>query len=324
MANANLTMLDIKARMDPNGKIARIIEMLSRTNTILEDMITKEGNLPTGHRSTIRTGLPETGWKILYKGTQPSKSETAQVDDACGILEAYSNVDEDELDINGKNASIRLSESSAFIESMNQTMADALFYESTKQHPERPTGLSVRYNTLSASVPISENVIDGGGKTGDDLTSIWLVVWGENTVHAIYPKGSEVGLQHTDMGKEKREGADGRIYYAFVDQYKWKIGFCVRDWRYAVRIANVPVGDITTTKLVDLMIDAIELVPSLSTGKAAFYMNRRVRTALRKEIKNTTNVNLTLDTVAGKRVLYFDELPVRRVDALRNDEALVS
>ena len=319
----NLTMLDIKARMDPNGKIARIIEMLSKTNTILEDMITKEGNLPTGHRSTIRTGLPETGWKILYKGTPPSKSETAQVDDTCGILEAYSNVDEDELDINGNNASIRLSESSAFVESMNQTMADALFYESTKVHPERPHGLSPRYSTLSPSVPISENVINGVGTVGDALTSIWLIAWGENTIHAIYPKGSEVGLQHTDLGKQERQMADGRLYYAFVDQYKWKIGFTVRDWRYAVRIANIPIDDIATTKLVDLMIDAIELIPSLSQGKTAFYMNRRVRTALRKEIKNTTNVNLTLETVAGKRVLHFDEVPVRRVDALRNNEDLV-
>ena len=316
----NLTMLDIKSRLDPNGKVARIVEMLNETNEIMSDMVTREGNLETGHRSTIRTGLPTVGWKTLYKGVEASKSITMQVDDTCGILEAYSVVDEDALKINGNEAAYRLSESAAFLEAMNQEMARSTFYESSKVNPERPHGLAVRYSTLNPDAPISENIIDAGGLDGEELTSIWLIVWGDNTIHAIYPKGSELGLQHTDMGKEKMAGPAERIYYALVDQYKWKLGFCVRDWRFGVRIANIPVKKITTVKLVDLMIEAVELIPSLGMGRPAFYMNRPMRTALRKEIKNTANVHLSLNEVAGKRVLHFDEVPVRRVDALINTE----
>jgi hypothetical protein len=321
-ANRNLTLLDIKSRLDPNGKVARIIEMLNETNEILGDMVSKECNKIDTHQTTTRTGLPDVGWKILYKGTEPSKSTTAQVEDTCGILEAYSNVDEDALAVNGNSDSYRMSESKAMLESMNQEMARSLFYENSKLNPERPHGLAVRYSTLDASVPISQNVIDAGGTSGE-LTSIWLVVWGDQTVHAIYPKGTQAGLQHTDMGKEKMDGPDGRIYYSLVDQYKWRIGFSLPDWRYAVRIANIPVGNISAVGIIDLMIDAIERVPSLSMGRGAWYMNRPMRTALRKEIKNVSNVHLTLNEIAGKRVLHFDELPVRRVDALVNTESRV-
>ena len=114
--NQNLTLLDIAKRLDPNGTVARIIEMLNQNNEILQDMVVKEGNLPTGHRLTVRNGLPSVGWKTLYKGVAPSKSITTQVDDTCGILEAYSRVDEDALKINGNSGAYRLSEARAFLE----------------------------------------------------------------------------------------------------------------------------------------------------------------------------------------------------------------
>jgi hypothetical protein len=55
-ANA-LTLADHAKRVDPDGKIPKIVEMLSQTNEILDDMAFVEGNLPTGHQCTIRTGL---------------------------------------------------------------------------------------------------------------------------------------------------------------------------------------------------------------------------------------------------------------------------
>jgi hypothetical protein len=326
-------MLDLAARMDQNGSVSRIIEMLSQTNEVMEDMVTKECNQPTSHKTTMRTGLPEVGWKTLYLGVEPSKSLTTQVEDTCGTLEAYSMVDEDLLTVDGNVNAYRLSEARAFVEAMGQDMARSTFYDSSRIHPERPHGLSVRYCTLDSAAPISQNVIDAGGTDGDELTSVWLIVWGDRTVHAIYPRGTTAGLQHIDKGKERvtvnKQDIDpgaspgSTFYYAYIDQFKWKIGFSVPDWRYAVRIANIPTKSVTAVKLIDLMIDAIERIPSLSAGRGAWYMNRGMRTALRKEIKNVQNVHLSLDQVAGKRVLHFDELPVRRVDALLNTESRV-
>jgi len=53
-----VTYLDIASRLGPDNKIGAVIELMKRTNTILEDMYVVEGNLPTGHKSIIRTGLP--------------------------------------------------------------------------------------------------------------------------------------------------------------------------------------------------------------------------------------------------------------------------
>jgi hypothetical protein len=92
--NANvLTLADWAKRLDPDGKTPQIVEMLSQTNEILSDMVWMEGNLPTGHRTTVRTGLPTVAWRLINQGVQPSKSTTAQIDEACGMLEAWSEVD---------------------------------------------------------------------------------------------------------------------------------------------------------------------------------------------------------------------------------------
>src|SRR5690242_21845753 len=50
------------------------------------------------------------------------KSTVAQIDEATAMLEAWSDVDMDLADLNGLESDFRLTESSAFIESMNQKM----------------------------------------------------------------------------------------------------------------------------------------------------------------------------------------------------------
>ena len=90
-----VTLLDFAKSINPDGTTAAVVELLNQTNEVLDDMLWIEGNLPTGHRSTIRTGLPTVVWRQLYGGVPPSKSVRAQVDDSCGMLEARSEVDKD-------------------------------------------------------------------------------------------------------------------------------------------------------------------------------------------------------------------------------------
>ena len=139
-----LTLADFAKRVDPDGKVPSIVELLSQSNEILQDMLWMEGNLPTGHRTTVRTGLPTVAWRLLNQGVQPSKSTTAQVDEQCGMLEAWSEVDKDLAMLNGNTAAFRLSEAQAFIEAMNQEMASTLFYGNAGLAAEEFTGLSIR------------------------------------------------------------------------------------------------------------------------------------------------------------------------------------
>jgi hypothetical protein len=322
----NPTLIDVSARLDPSLNIDKIVELLAATNPVLNDMTFMEGNLPTGHKTTVRTGLPGVTWRKLYGGVQPSKSTTAQVTDSCGMLEAYAEVDKALADLNGNAAAFRLSEDKAFIEAMSQEMAQTLFYGNESTEPEAFTGFAPRFNSLSAQN--ADNIVDAGGSSTDN-TSIWLVVWGPNTCHGIYPKGSTGGVQMRDLGEvtvENVDGASGRAQM-YRSHYRWDCGLTVRDWRYIVRIANVDVSDLTTVantkNLINWMIQAAERIPSFGAGRAAFYVNRNIREKLRLGILEKVASNLTFETVAGKRVLTFDEIPVMRTDALLNTEARV-
>ena len=323
----NPTLIDVASRLDPTLNIDKIVELLAATNPVLNDMSFMEGNLPTGHKTTVRTGLPGVTWRKLYGGVQPSKSRTAQVTDSCGMLEAYAEVDKALADLNGNAAAFRLSEDKAFIEAMSQEMASTLFYGNETTEPEAFTGFAPRYNSLSAQN--GDNIVNAAG-SGSDNTSIWLVVWGPNTCHGIYPKGSTGGVQMRDLGEvtvENVDGASGRAQM-YRSHYRWDCGLTLRDWRYVVRIANIDVSDLgtlaNTKNLITWMIQAAERIPSFGAGRAAFYCNRTIREKLRLGILEKVASNLTFESVAGKRVMTFDEIPVMRTDALLNTEAVVS
>ncbi len=326
LAITNPTLADVANRMTADGKIdMQIVEMLTQTNEVLQDMTFIEANGYTEHKTTIRSGLPSGTWRKLNYGVQPEKSRTVQVKDSLGMLETYAEVDKALADLNGNSAAWRMSEDYAFVEGMNKTMASTLFYGDSSVDPEKFMGLAPRYNDTTAQN--GSNIIKAGG-SGADNTSVWLVVWGPNTIHGLYPKGSQAGLQQRDLGEETLTDAQGGRYQGYRSHYKWDMGLTLRDWRYVVRIANIDVSDLTKNAasgadLIDLMIQALEIIPNMSMGRPVFYCSRTVRSFLRRQILNKNNVNLTFENVSGKQVLSFDGVPVRKTDAILETEAAV-
>ena len=69
---------------------------------------------------------------------------------------------------------------------------------------------------------------------------------------------------------------------------------------------------------------ALEKIHSLTGVTPAFYCNRTIRSFLRRQTVNkVASGTLEYDEVAGKKILTFGEVPVRRIDALVNNEARV-
>lgn len=325
-----LTLKDWAKRIEPNGKVGMIAELLSQTNEVLTDMLWVEGNLPTGHRTVVRTGLPDAYWRLLNQGVQPSKSETAQIDEGCGMLEAWSEVDKDLAELNGDVGAFRFSEAQAFIEAMNQEMASTLFYGNSSSAPEEFNGLAVRYSSLSANN--GQNIITGGGG-GSDNSSIWLICWGSQSVHGIFPKGSKAGLIHEDLGLETVEttaGVAGSRMRAYREHFQWKCGLALRDWRYVVRIPNIDISNLVSKSsaadIIELMIKAIHRLPNMKVGKPCFYMNRSVFQMLdifsRDDVLTGGGINY--QNVAGEAQYSFRGIPVRICDALTETESVVS
>lgn len=331
-----LTLADWAKRIDPDGKVPTIAELLSQSNEILEDCVFMEGNLPTGHRSVIRTGLPTVYWRAINQGIPTSKSTTAQVDEACGMLEAYSEVDKDLAELNGNTGQFRLSEDTAFLEAMNQTQAQTLFYGNPGTDPKQFLGLATRYSSTTAGN--GQNILLAGGASTDN-TSIYLVVWGENTVFCPFPKGSKAGLNHEDLGLNTVWDAAGARYQAYRTHYQWKNGLVVKDWRYVVRIANIDVSDLigqtgtqaatAATAIIKLMARALYRIPNMAMGRAAFYMNRTVHSGLALAALDKSQYVLKINEGLSQfgtpsSYLSFLGVPLRRVDSLLNTESLVA
>ncbi len=322
----NPTLADVMARTGADGRLLTVVEMINETNEVVDDLVMIEANGTTAHKTTIRSGLPEATWRMFYQGVQPSKSTVLTISDTIGMLEAYAETDKALCDLNGNSAAWRMSEERAFLESMAQEMARALFYGSQAQNGAAFNGLAPRFSDLHAEN--ARNIVDGGG-TGADNTSIWLVVWGANTCHGIYPKGTQAGLQHRDLGEVTLYDENNGRYQGYRSHYKWDLGLSVRDWRYVVRIANVDVKKLTKdgtagADLIDLMTQAVELIPNLNVGKAVFYCNREICSILRRQIVNkVVGSTLTMEEVAGKKVVAFDGIPVRICDQLLSTEERV-
>lgn len=231
-----------------------------------------------------------------------------------------------------------------YLEAMSHDFERALFHGTMPRATERFHGFAERYagldTTKAATAP---NVIDAGGR-GKNLTSIWLVGWSPSTCYCFYPKNTAAGLRIEDIGEEAALDKEGGEFRALKTCYTWTFGLSVRDWRYVVRIANVPkslvehvAGECPTQgtespspsssaqhPLCALLTQALNLIPSHEGVRLAFYGNRDVATVLnllRAEPQNTC--------LSGKKtesrpaVLFFNGIPFRRVDALTWGEKTV-
>jgi hypothetical protein len=327
-----LTLLDWAKRTDPDGNTATVVELLNQTNEPLTDMLWIEGNLPTGNQTTIRTGLPSATFRKLYGGVQPAKSTTAQITDATCMIEMRSQPDAALVKLNGNTAAFRLSESMPCFEGMNQTFMTALFAGDTTVNPEQFMGLRLRYPSLTGAA--SQNVITAGGST--NLTEIWLVGWGDQTIAGIFPKGSTAGIVHEDLGLI--DAFDGQTppapYRAYADRYAWDAGLMVKDWRFAVRIPNIDTVALAAqtgtqavtagTWFVHLMSDALERIPSLGMCKPVFYCNRTVRANLRKHALTKSAAAMGIEAGLKQIDVSFLGVPVHISDKITNAVTAVS
>jgi len=332
--NNYITLADLANELKDDGDVVSdIIEILKDTNPILDDIPWVQCNNGTKHLTTSRSGIPTATWRKLYQGVMPQKAANTQVEDTCGMLEAWSEVDSKLLEISGNGAQVRMNEAHAFIEGMNRQQAETIFYGNTAVNPERFMGFAPRFSDKSAEN--GGQIIDAGG-TGSDNTSIWMIVWGPRTSHGIYPKNLKSGLTREDKGKTTKELPDGSLFDVHREKFNWECGLTVRDWRYVVRVANIDVSEMIAGN-----IDMFALLRKgywklkqrqIAGGKACIYANADVLEALDAQCTPTAatsstsssgNVRLRYTEVEGKEVMSYRGMPIRESDALLSTEARV-
>lgn len=318
-------LVNVAKRLTPSGSVeSSIAELLSKELEFLDDVPWVEGNLPTGHRITSRTGLPSPTWRKLNQGLDPVKSETAQYEEACGMLEAYSKVDVDLADLNGNAAGFRASEDAAFIEAFSQEVARALLYETTVTAPEKIHGLTPRY-AASSGYTASSYVLPKGTLSGTNAESVWLITWAPGRVYGIYPRASKAGLSMEDLGRKLTNAPDGKEFLAYVSRFQWKCGLAVQDYRYAVRMqwdpddsTNFPDTGKNMYLFMQQMLGTIyKVLPA-----TRFYMSRTSFNKLSAQLAANSANFLEYVADGGRRVPSFLGVPIRVTDALIGETAI--
>jgi hypothetical protein len=331
LPNTRLTLADLTKYMDPQGGVAPVAEILVQRNDILMDPVWQPGNLPTGHQFSVRTALPTAYLRDYNEGVLPSKSAVAQMTEGMSIIEAWSEVDAAEANLNGNERAYRAAEDKAFLQAMERRLTDLMIYGNVKSDSKEFNGIATRINALTDT-----QFVDCGGAAGNVNTSIYLAEWGDE-LFGVYPKGSEAGLQNVDHGKQIIQFSDGKRMAALVTQFIWNCGMVCRNRQRLVRIGNIVTADLiartgtqainAATNIIYKMTDAIYRLPH-GEGRRVFYMNRTVHAALAKIALDRSQQVVKIEegvTQFGKphSWLSFLGIPIRPVDRILTTEARV-
>ena len=340
------TLVDVASRLDPEGKIPEISEMLSQQNDYADDCPWVEANEHTGHEFVFRTSIPGGSWRSYNMGVGYSKSTTAKARVGLGMLEDYSQIDRALGEHSGDLMRFRRSEDAAFLEGMSQTIAETFVYGNTTVNAAQFMGLAPFYNTVTtANAQNAANVIDGGG-TGNDNTSLWLIGWSPRSFFMTFPRGSKAGLDMEDKG-DVTPGFDafGNRFEAYTSWFRQQAGLVPQDWRYGVRYANI---DTTTAGLqgpnaIDIFVgmgEMLMLFPKLTRTTSGidktdapddqfavhpvFYCNRTLRWSMDVQAMRDRNVLLSIKDYAGMPTMGFREIPIKIIDQIINTETNVT
>lgn len=322
----NLTYRELLQRMDPDGRLAPIGEILTRSNPFYRDAVFREGNLPTGHRFTSRTGLPSVTRRRFNKGVTPSKSATGQVTETTTQIVGLSQVDAREADMNGNAAAFRFSEDAAFLQSFSNEGEAALVYDSQSTKAENMSGIIPRYSSTTGHGG-KQIILHDPAASGADQTSILLVGWGDQSVYGIVPKGMPGGLMQQDYGKELVDDGEGGVFPAYRTWWEQHMGLCVQDYRNIVRIANIDLGNLADTgnTLIRSMVKAYHLIPNPSAVRLAWYANRTIHTFLHLQaLDSVKNSTLTIERIGGEPIMMFLGYPVHLTDGITSTESVVA
>jgi len=321
--------------LDPQGKLARMANLLAQTNQMLTMMPYVRANNKTHHRVSAITSLPATTERALNEGTLASKHEATQHDEAMTILDQWAVCDVSLAELSGNVSEFRARRVKTGIESMNQRAQFLSVYGDQSTSAKQFTGLMPRHQT------IGQQAIDCGG-TGSDVSSAYLLCASPETVYYAYPDGSTGGLQHRDYGvqvEQNQGGVTGAQMAAYKDQLTWSFGLVIEDQRCVVRLANIEVSDFTAltgtqaptsfANLLHKMIIADSRLPMGIGGDKFWIGNRTTRTGFQRLAMEKSTNAVTIEpalTQFGKatEVLRVLGYPFLLVDQITNLETAIT
>lgn len=307
-----LTVLEAVKRDGISEDTRRIIEVMTQTNEAFRDAVIKEANEGTKNTTKQRSLLPQVFHRKINQGVMPSASQVKVIEDVISQMAGYSEIDRTLVRNQVNSQEFVSDECAAFLEAMAEAQMVDFIYGNNTLDSSQINGLAVRHST------IGDTCISAGG-TGNDLTSIYLVKWGPNKAHLIYPRGaSNIGVQREDKGVQTVKDENGGQYEAVRNYFEVNFGFTERHPKSVVRICNIP-ANIADEDLVRLILKSYRnLAPG--EGTISVLLNNEMLTKIDMATVAKANVNYTESDPWGKEVTVIRNMRFRQVDAILNTE----
>ena len=119
-------------------------------------------------------------------------------------------------------------------------MAETVFYGDLRKTPDKFLGIAPRFRAEVCGERREYLKRRHERRRGDEaLERLSRRLVGNDTVHGIFRRGRRRGSSTKTSAARRRMTLRGGRYMAYKGHYTWRMGLCVRDWRYIVRIAII-------------------------------------------------------------------------------------
>jgi hypothetical protein len=309
-----------------------------------------EANDQHTHTFVRRTKLISGGAVGYNEGVPNSIGKAEQVTEGLMTLAARCEFDERLLRRESNENLIRMQEAVGAIEGLSQTLskyikygngaiADADYATKTALllddgtyigavNPKAIKGIVARGDFDGLA---DDSVRGAGGSGAGAVTSIYMIEWGPDTVHFVYPKGDPgMGLAHVDRGLEKVYSSTTKSFYAKVSTFEAGVGLIIKDPRAIQRLCNITPSSTTTTDSmlgddnIKQLIDMLAALPTYGGNNPVIYVPRLVWAQMQKNAYDKANGFYPAKDPWGAPAIEFMGVPIRLDEGIITTEEVVS
>lgn len=268
------------------------------------------------HKTLVADQLGEGKIRAANEGIVSLSGKTHIKDDPVVSYEGDSEVDELILDAAPDPMKARLSEDAmnlvGFSNGWNKVLLDG-----NKKDSDGFEGIATRRSKLSNPYTISI------GEEGDDLTSAYLVEFGETALALRYLQHGAPGFQTRDNGRVKADAQDGGYFWAWSQHYQIRFGISIRQERALWRLCNASATGTTIDTLLQKFIIAKNKLPHRGNGSFLFCNNDLQSRFEIGMINKATNLR-TIEIQNYGPVLYFANVAIMQMDSIPTGETEVA
>lgn len=339
------TLTDIVSNYSSTDAGARFVlpkRVLDRMTPLVKMLPLKASNNILSNIAVRTDSLPVASTRRWNEGIKATTSKNTPLNDPIALFEDYSEVDKDLWEIQNDPNMWRADQDMNHIEGLFQLMESQLFYGSLANNPGGFNGLATRFNNLE-SLPNGDsswqpNVWNGGATTGN-VTSAWMIEFGDDSVYGIYPPNTPAGLSVRDLGEITKElssatGAVGQnyMYQVLRTMLRWYLGMQIADERCVQRICNINPTALSANNFDEnIFIEAKNWLPRAGeSAGTVILVNRALKTQIDiRAVSQKINTYFTPPSdgsmdVFGKAVTKFQNIPIYVAEKILSTETVLT